>query len=533
MEKWSRQIDFNALGRYYGTPLYVFNEQQLHDNIKAYLRLTGVHLLYPVKANPSLAVLTQLAEYQCGADCASAAEVHLAQQAGIPLEHIVYNTPCPDYDLVLFLLQNKAMVVVDSLEFLFHLASGLGRKRMPGKLLLRLNPGLPLTDKSDGDRQSVLAHGAASSKFGIASDDLLLLKTMPLPIHGLHLHIGSRMASVSQFVTQMNNLHEMAHYLKEKHHQPIEYLDLGGGLGISYSQNAHYPTIDELVDALNPLRQPQYHYLVEPGNSLVGNTMGLLTELKILKTLRDRRWGIVDVGCDQLINPIALKTPHQILNSRHEALPFEGADALGGPLCFAGDVLLETTDLSGVAQGDFLFIQHTGAYCYALNNHFNGRYLGGIVSMGRDGEFDYVHRPENVIWDSNNLTYNPHRVGKPSESRLKIHSFLNFDIYACEKYDYLIKNKASFTGKNDWKTLMPVLCNLADVLLKDAYPGASYSFRLVHFRFSQCKTNRIHDLHLWVHFSSPVLEANRVIVHAKWLEASLGLEGEWVFAGDA
>lgn len=408
MEQWSKALDFAAIGDKYATPRYIFNPQQLHKNVAAYVQLVGsaAGIAYPVKANPALTVLHELGRLGCSADCAGEAEVSLAQEAGIPLSNIIYNTPCPDKALALFLLAHQGKVVIDSLEFLEELAHAFQGKEYPGILFLRINPALDLAYSTPMEAHKLLAHGASQAKFGIPAEELLALPHLPLNIQGLHLHIGSRMDRLDNYIIMLNYLHEIAHALNAQG-QNITWINLGGGLGIPFHSEAVFPEIESFADALHSHLLAGFRYMVEPGNSLVGNTMGLLTRVVQMKKMRGKRWGILDVGCDQLINQIALKTPHQILNAAHEPLAFSGPDSLGGPLCFAGDVLLPQTDLSKVAVGDVLFIQHTGAYCYALGNHFNGRYLQGILTVDATNQLREAHAVESLYQDLNHATYNP------------------------------------------------------------------------------------------------------------------------------
>jgi diaminopimelate decarboxylase len=118
---------------------------------------------------------------------------------------------------------------------------------------------------------------------------------------------------------------------------------------------------------------------------LVGDAVVLITTVQEIKTVRGRRWAIVDVGANELVRSVMLGWHHPILGPDGELLATQGPDAIAGPHCFAGDVLLPATDLSGVERGDLLRILHVGAYCRALSNRFNGTPPAGGVVIGGVG----------------------------------------------------------------------------------------------------------------------------------------------------
>ena len=376
METWSQLLDFRALARQYGSPLYVVNLKQIARNFSACLELVErpENILYPVKANPALTVLKAIESLGGGADCASDVEVRLATSAGFPMSRIIYNTPAPQMQFAAELLRMGATVVLDSEEMLTYLNRELPPESNKGRLFARVNPPVPLEYESKTDWEDLASHGSPSSKFGIPAEELVrVLGATPHQICGLHLHVGSQMDNLQAFTRSVGLLHETLAELEQKTPQRIRYLDFGGGLGIPFLPGQKFPSIAEVVKAIAPLKKAGIVYLVEPGHSLVGDAAGLLTRLVAMKQMRSKKWGIVDVGSDQLLKVTLLRGPHRILDAAHRELPVEGPDSLGGPLCFAGDTLLPNTRLDGLRPEDPLFISHCGAYCYAVSNSFNGR----------------------------------------------------------------------------------------------------------------------------------------------------------------
>lgn len=410
MESWSRTLDLASLAERFGTPLYVHHEPTLREGFRRWTRLVGDpgNVRYPVKANPSPVVLKTLAGLGSGADCASRLEVQLALEAGVPLGRVSYNTPAIQGPFALWLLRRGGTVVADSFEALELLGRELEPSELRGCLFVRVNPGGLPGYKSHSDVQRYTAHGSATSQFGIPSEEIPgYLATYPLPVTGLHVHVGTQMDNVETFVEGTRFLHRLADLLGRETAHRIDTLNLGGGLGIPFADDQDFPSVEELVDALAPELRPDLAYQVEPGNSLVGTTMALLTRVVATKRTRGKRWAVADVGTDQLVKHTVARWEHQILGPSGRPLATSGPDGLAGPLCFAGDVLLPETDVSGIETGDVLAVQHAGSYCEAVSSRFNGRRAPAQVVIGADGEARLARRREDPFYDPARQTFVP------------------------------------------------------------------------------------------------------------------------------
>jgi len=409
MEGWSQELDLYDLAARFGTPLYVHHPTTLRDNFDAYVGLVGepANVRYPVKANPSPLVLEALGRWGGGADCASAPEVRAAISAGIAIEHVSYNSPLLDVRLAVWLLRSGGTVVADSAEALAELRQVLeGDGGFAGRLFVRVNPGGLPGYRKKSDIQRYTSHGAATSQFGIPSEEVpSLLAAYPLMVAGLHMHVGTMMDHTGSFTAGLDLLHDLADLLLADTMHPIEALNLGGGLGLPHFRNQRFPSIGALVGAVRPKLRDGMRYEVEPGNSLVGDAFALLTRVMATKTTRGRRWAVVDVGTDQLVKHTVAGWQHEIVGPENRPLPTEGPDALAGPLCFAGDVLLESTSLAGVAKGDPLMVRHAGAYCKAIASRFNGRTSPACVVVREDGRLQLAHEREDPFFDPMLQTY--------------------------------------------------------------------------------------------------------------------------------
>lgn len=382
MEKWSQKLNLKSLLQSWGSPYYVFNKPALKKNVEAFTHFVGKasNIYFPIKANPSKFLLNELHLLGTSFDCASPYEIQLVRNLEIPPSKIIYNSPVLEPLLASKIFNEGASIVIDSEEIYDELKKLL-KDDSKGHLFLRVHPDISLEYQTKKSYQKNLAHASHLSKFGLTKNSILkICQDSSFPISGLHIHSGSRMDNLASFKQLMHYLHELAEEIFLATGHKIKQLNVGGGLGINFTPFDAFPTLEQYVNELAPLKK-NFEYFVEPGNALVGNTIGLLTQVKYLKQLNGKRWALIDVGANQLINLIALGTPHQILDKNNNPLPLIGPDSIGGPLCFAGDIVLPQTNLDTVRPGDPLFIQHCGSYCYALSNDFNGQMTPGLLVL--------------------------------------------------------------------------------------------------------------------------------------------------------
>eukprot|EP01102_Stenamoeba_stenopodia_P019976 TRINITY_DN7650_c0_g1_i6.p1 TRINITY_DN7650_c0_g1~~TRINITY_DN7650_c0_g1_i6.p1 ORF type:complete len:529 (-),score=106.28 TRINITY_DN7650_c0_g1_i6:503-2089(-) len=342
----------------------------------------------------------------------------MAHCNGFPPERVVYNNPSISTSLeaetqfVIDKILNKGgSVVVDSTQLFRSLHSSLASSSSPvrGKVFLRLNfatssslstpttSTLTPTSTSTSSRLlSRLQAVTSISKFGVSIEDVLpLLQQCPqrqdqrFPFCGLQFHIGTMIDNPELMVTALQKAHSLADSINQGDSgYTITEFNIGGGLGVPVHQPLHrFPSILEFAAVMTPhmssyrASRPtvDIRYVVEPGASLVGNTIGLLMSVTNIKNIPESsksRWGFSNVGIE-LLDFVANSRLNQqpiIFNLRtKKMLPIEGNDVLVGPLCTGADVLLKTTDLSDVSVGDSLLVCNCGAYTFATSSHFNGR----------------------------------------------------------------------------------------------------------------------------------------------------------------
>lgn len=415
--EWPTKLDVKGIADKFGSPSWILCETQLKINVNLFTGFTGdpSRIFYPVKTNPSLSVLQVLAKLGVGADCASRLEVHLALLAGITFDRISYNSPAQDIILCKWLLEQGSRVVMDDLETILELQESISSAKINGKLFLRLNLEDSIGYSEQHVNQELMAHGSKSSKFGIPVEDLNnVIQLIKIPISGLHVHVGTQMDNLKSFEYALISLNNLAENL-ESQGQTIEEINIGGGLGIPFSAKDSFPSLDFWVNSLIMLKSKRYSYCVEPGHALVGNVVALITNVLTIKKSRGKNWAIIDVGTDQLAKITLLKWPHRILNESGGEF-HEGIDAIAGPLCFAGDTLLDNVSLEKIKKGSYLIITEVGAYTFSLANKFNGRLAPKWLIQSADGSIKQIMEKESVY---DEYQYTKHEWFVSQDSQIK------------------------------------------------------------------------------------------------------------------
>lgn len=416
---WLKLIDVSAIAQKYSTPLYITNWTRILENLREFSSLLGKddNVYFPIKTSPCLATFRMLAKRGCGADCASLREVQLARLAGVSASQLSYYSPAPNLDLAATLLKDGGSVVIDAASKLKALEALLGETPFSGKLMLRVNSPLYNSYLDEAAYQKHTDHGALTSQFGIPSEEVLsLLHSTKLPISGLHNHVGTQMDNVEVFRESLDALHELCEVIHAVTEHKIDTLNLGGGLGIASHREEIFPSIADLREALEPQFKSEYTYRMEPGSALFGDATALLAQVTTRKTTRSKGWAIMNVGSDQLFKVTLAGFSQEVLLADGTPLPREGKDSIAGPLCFAGDIILPETDLTGVEEGDLLLLPNAGSYCKAVSNRFNGQSEPGTLiiqeSLVQEGTQEnskerlaYIH--EEPYWEPIIQSYLP------------------------------------------------------------------------------------------------------------------------------
>lgn len=377
-----------------GTPLYLYSHATIEQHLRVFDRaFEGFpHLTcYSVKANSNLALLNLVARRGGGVDIVSGGELYRALRAGIDPEKIVYSgVGKKEEDLEYALRSNILLFNVESTQEIYKLndvAKGLNRK---ANIALRINPDI------DPQTHPYISTGLRENKFGIPINQALEEYTRAaglshLAIQGISCHIGSQLTRISPFVDTLRSLLALSEELARAG-IPVQYLDLGGGLGITYDEEKP-PHPDEYAQAVKKeLLSTDLTLILEPGRVIVGNAGILVVRVLYTKKVEGKRFIITDGAMNDLLRPSLYGSFHAI----QPVVPHNGkrvkADIVG-PICESGDFLARDREIEDVEQGDFLAVMSAGAYGFSMSSNYNSRPRAAEV-MVRDNRFEVIRQRE-------------------------------------------------------------------------------------------------------------------------------------------
>ncbi len=357
-----------------GTPFYLYSHATLKRHYQVFNEaFEGVQKLicYSAKANTNLAVLKLFADLGCGLDIVSGGELYRGLKAGFSPDRIVYSGVGKRVDEIDYALDTGILMFnVESLAELKQInrRAGVLKKRAP--VSIRVNPDV------DPKTHPYTATGLKKNKFGIGSDVALESYRVAgalehLEIMGVDCHIGSQITEAGPFRAALENLKALINELKSMGVN-IRYLDMGGGLGITYADETP-PSLQEYAGAIMmQLKDIDIKLILEPGRVLVGNAGILVTEVLYRKSGEVKNFIIVDAGMNDLMRPTLYNAFHAIepvLNSRTDVIV---ADVVG-PICESGDFLALDRSISDVQSGDLMAVMSAGAYGFVMSSNYCSR----------------------------------------------------------------------------------------------------------------------------------------------------------------
>jgi len=382
------------LARRFGTPLYVYSYHTLIDHfvkLKTAFRQVDPLICYSVKANSNLAILKALVDKGAGLDIVSGGELFRAVKAGCPPEKIVYaSVGKTDSEIEEAIRRGILFFNVESLPELENINRIACRLGEVVRVAIRINPDVePKTHK-------FITTGKITNKFGIDFDTacgvlLFRRRFLHIRISGLHIHIGSQITESGPFISAISKVLKFVSQLK-KEGVKIEYLNIGGGLGIVYDRETPQ-TADRFAGKVLPLlKRSGLKIIMEPGRFIVGNAGILVSRVLYIKSTLKKKFIIVDAGMNDLIRPALYDAYHQILPLRRTPLGAkvvrvtEKVDIVG-PICESGDFFAKDRRIRKVKEGDYLAVMGAGAYGFSMSSNYNSRRRMEEVMVVKDKSF--------------------------------------------------------------------------------------------------------------------------------------------------
>ena len=358
-----------------GTPFYLYSYKTFTEHLskleRAFRPMKPL-ICFSMKANSNLAILRALVRKGAGLDIVSGGELFRARRAGCPPSRLVYAGVGKTNDEIEQAIQLGILLLnVESVQELEQIQKVAGKLKKKVKVSLRLNPAV------DAGVHEHVATGKKESKFGVDLDTAFQIFKRrddypDLDLCGIHAHIGSQIVHGEPFVKAFRKVLAFISDL-EKHGRTVEYLNLGGGLGIIYSDERPQ-TADAFAKRVLPLfRGLRLQLILEPGRFIAGNSGIFVTRTLYIKKTAGRNFAIVDGGMNDLIRPALYNSYHDIWPLRVNGAATKLKYDVVGPICESGDFLARDRILQKLQAGDLIALASAGAYGFTMSSNYNAR----------------------------------------------------------------------------------------------------------------------------------------------------------------
>ena len=388
-------IPINRIAEKVGTPFYLYSYKTLVRHFNVFTEaFEGIpHLVcYSMKANSNLALIRLFVNLGGGVDVVSGGELYRALQAGADPQKIVFSGVGKKEDEIEYAL--KASILLFNVESSMELRTineVAGRMNRKAPIAIRVNPDI------DARTHPYITTGIKQNKFGI---DILrapmayrLASELPnLKVMGIDCHLGSQLVEVEPFVEALKKLKSLVENLR-KEGVEIRYLDLGGGLGITYDDEEPPQPVEYASNILEEIRDFGCTLILEPGRVIVGNAGILVSRVLYTKENEEKRFIIVDAAMNDLVRPSYYGSFHQILPVREENREEVVADVVG-PVCESADFLAKGRRIPRLNPGELIAVMSAGAYGFSMATNYNSRPRVAEVLV-RDDEMHVIRKRED------------------------------------------------------------------------------------------------------------------------------------------
>lgn len=388
---YCEKVRVEDLAKKFGTPLYVYSYHTLIDHFlklkNAFLKINPL-ICYSVKANSNIAILKALVDKGAGLDIVSGGELFRAIKSGCPPEKIVYASVGKTEKEIEEAIRRGILCFnvesISELELINKISCRLGEK---SRVAIRINPDV------EPKTHQYITTGKITNKFGIDFDTarIIFLARNDFPhldISCIHIHIGSQITESAPYIAAIKKMIKFIAELKDRG-VILEYLNIGGGLGIIYDKETPQTAQKFAAKVLPLLKRTGLKLILEPGRFIMGNAGILVTKVLYIKSTPKKKFIIVDAGMNDLIRPSLYGAYHEILplHIAHSAQRTAQRYDIVGPICESGDFFAKDRYMPKVREGDCLAIMSAGAYGFSMSSNYNSRCRAEEVLVVKDRAF--------------------------------------------------------------------------------------------------------------------------------------------------
>lgn len=394
-------LPVKQLAEEFGTPLYIYSRATLERHWHAFDSALGKHphlICYAVKANSNIGILNVMAKLGSGFDIVSQGELERVLAAGGEASKVVFSGVAKSRAEIMRALEVGIRCFnVESVAELHHINQIAGEIGKVAPISLRVNPDV------DAHTHPYISTGLKENKFGVSVDEARevykLAATLPhVKITGMDCHIGSQLTELQPFLDATDRLIRLMEQLKEDG-ITLKHLDLGGGLGVTYTDETPSHPSDYATALLNKLKDYEdLEIILEPGRAIAANAGILVAKVQYLKSNESRNFAITDTGMNDMIRPALYEAYMNIIEIDRTLGREKAIYDVVGPVCETSDFLGKQRELA-IAEGDYIAQRSAGAYGASMSSNYNSRPRTAEVLV--DGNKAHlIRRRENLseLW---------------------------------------------------------------------------------------------------------------------------------------
>ena len=368
-------LPVKQLAEEFGTPLYIYSRATLERHWHAFDSALGKHphlICYAVKANSNIGILNVMAKLGSGFDIVSQGELERVLAAGGEASKVVFSGVAKSRIEIMRALEVGIRCFnVESVAELHHINQIAGEMGKIAPISLRVNPDV------DAHTHPYISTGLKENKFGVSVDEARevykLAATLPhVKITGMDCHIGSQLTELQPFLDATDRLIRLMEQLKEDG-ITLKHLDLGGGLGVTYTDETPPHPSDYAAALLNKLKDYEdLEIILEPGRAIAANAGILVAKVQYLKSNESRNFAITDTGMNDMIRPALYEAYMNIIEIDRTLEREKAIYDVVGPVCETSDFLGKHRELA-IAEGDYIAQRSAGAYGASMSSNYNSR----------------------------------------------------------------------------------------------------------------------------------------------------------------
>ena len=357
----------------YRTPFYCYSLSQLKNNyhiLNNAFKDVKPMICFSVKSNSNLTLLKELKKIGSGADVVSIGELLKSTKAGINPKKIVFSGIGKTEEEIKVAMKKRVLLINVESESEINLINKISKKNSKKTSIgIRLNPNVT------GKTHKKISTGGKDEKFGLVYNDFINLckkikKLKNLKLEGISVHIGSQITNVRPFKKVLSIINKIINKTKIN----FKFIDLGGGIGISYSKKEKQFNLKQYAQVVKKfIKNKNSKIILEPGRFIIGNTAILITKIIYIKKSNSKHFIILDAGMNNLMRPALYDAQHQIIPLRKTNKLFKGNLEFVGPVCESSDKFSNQKNFTRIKEGDYVGLANVGAYGMSLSSNYNSR----------------------------------------------------------------------------------------------------------------------------------------------------------------